>query len=305
EHLLEQATAAEWSTIEERIRAEISRCSSWKRQALVGILAARCDLTGQNEEGNALIHELGTPEQRAFVLLKEGKLDEAVAIAQQHFTHLPGLMIDFADALLQAKAPEQALPLISQQEQTKNSHWGYQEWLVKYHREYGDSQTALEWQKRVFLASSSLEKYKSLKDLAQRVGNWEQLQSDVLETLESNNQIAVLIEIALHEKNLERALELLPKLSAWSRANYILNVAKAAEKTKPKTAIALYQQIVEQYIDQRGRSAYQVAAQHLKQIKALYESLNTQSDWVVYIQQIRSKYPTLRALQDELNKAKL
>jgi uncharacterized Zn finger protein len=62
---------------------------------------------------------------------------------------------------------------------------------------------------------------------------------------------------------------------------------------------------VEQYIDQRGRSAYQVAAQHLKQVKALYELLNTPSDWVVYIQQIRSKYPALRALQDELNKAKV
>lgn len=304
DHLLEQATDAEWAAIEQRIREEIKHSSSWRRQALVGILAARHDVTGQGEEGNALIHELGTPEQRAFVLVEEGKLDEAVAIAQQHFTRLPGVMKQFADTLLQAKAPERALQLI-EQAQTKNSHWGYQEWLVKYHQEYGDAETALEWQKQVFLASPSLGHYKTLKDLAQRVGDWQQLRSQVLRTLESSDRLGNLIEIALDEGDIERALELLDKMSAWSRATYVLNVAKAAEKKKPQEAIALYQQMVEQSIAQRNRSSYQVAAQHLKQVKVLYESLNAQLDWSDYINRVRLQYPTLRALQDELNKAKL
>lgn len=304
DYLIEQATEGEWAEIEERIRDEISHSRDWERQVLVGILAARQDFVGKGEESNTLIHELGTPEQRAFLLVEEGKLDEALAIAQKHFTNRPGLMLQFADTLLQAKVPEQALQLI-EQEQNKDAHWSYQEWLVKYHREYGDSQAALEWQKQLCLASPSLTHYETLKDLAHRVGDWEQLRSHILETLESKNQIGILIDIALSEENIERALDLLPKLSAWSRATYVLNVAKAAEKKMPKAAIALYQQMVEQYIAQRNRSSYQVAAQHLKQVKALYEKLNAPSDWSVYIKHLRSQYPTLRALQDELNKAKL
>ncbi|PSB41939.1 hypothetical protein [Chroococcidiopsis sp. CCNUC1] len=70
-------------------------------------------------------------------------------------------------------------------------------------------------------------------------------------------------------------------------------------------AIALYKQLATQAIEQKNRSAYREAVQHLQRIKAVCESCNTQSDWTEYITQLRSQYPTLRALHDELSKAKL
>ena len=40
-------------------------------------------------------------------------------------------------------------------------------------------------------------------------------------------------------------------------------------------------------------------------MKERYELLQAQSDWETYFQQLRSQYPNLPALQEELNEAKL
>ena len=102
DYLLNCATDAEWSEVEERIRREMSYGSSWRKEALVGFLAARREQKGESEAVRNLIHELGTPQQRAFLLLEEGKIEEAVEIARQHFPNYRGTTLKFADALLKA-----------------------------------------------------------------------------------------------------------------------------------------------------------------------------------------------------------
>jgi uncharacterized Zn finger protein len=115
----------------------------------------------------------------------------------------------------------------------------------------------------------------------------------------------LLTHIAFYEKNIERVLELFPQLKEWEQSRFRQALAKAIETTHPQMAIALYKQLATQAIEQKNRSAYREAVQHLQRIKAVCESCNTQSDWTEYITQLRSQYPTLRALHDELSKAKL
>jgi uncharacterized Zn finger protein len=113
----------------------------------------------------------------------------------------------------------------------------------------------------------------------------------------------------LKEENIELAI------SVWERSklksNYFvgenlqLTLAQAAEKTLPHEAIRLYLQMVEFSISRKNRSAYIEATTHLKKVKSLYEQLGEETTWKELIGDLRAKYPTLRALQEELRKAEL
>jgi hypothetical protein len=84
--VLEWATKEEWVWLEQRIREEIDLLGPrdrWARDALVKLLAIRHDQTGNSESARSVIHELDSPEQRAFVLLEEGRFAEAIALAEE------------------------------------------------------------------------------------------------------------------------------------------------------------------------------------------------------------------------------
>jgi hypothetical protein len=305
EPILQQATEAEWAAIEAQLRDQLGGQSDrWRNEAIVSFLAERQSLMGQSAEASRIIDELGSPEQKAFLRVEEGKLTEAVAIANQHFSHQPGLVTQFADALLEAKAPEVALQLVNEQEQ-QHSNWGYREWLADYHLQYSPPQTALDAHLRRFMENPTLARYQTIKQLAQQVGTWSEVESQLLKDLEPTQHQAVLIEIALDEQDLDRALALLPKLTGWGVSIYLSRVAQAAEKPRPQTAIDLYQRMVAEYIAQKSRSSYQSAVQILKQVQPLYNALNNRVGWTAYLENLRTQFKYLPALQDELRKAKL
>ena len=112
EYLLRCATDEEWSQIEERIQVKIERASQWSREEMVNFLALRRKQQGETEGIRDLIYELGTPQQKAFLLLEEEKIEEAIDIARQNFLDYPGTMLEFVNALLKLNADEAALKLV-------------------------------------------------------------------------------------------------------------------------------------------------------------------------------------------------
>lgn len=141
--------------------------------------------------------------------------------------------------------------------------------------------------------------------MSNKLGQWERVRADVLNALEREKKMDALIEIALHEGDVARALELLPRVSGWGWRDYKREVARAAEKDYPQAAISLYKEMVERAIGGRQRNTYQEAAQHLKRIKKLYERLKAPCEWDAYIQALRTQYARLPALQEELRRARL
>ncbi len=304
--VLQQTTDAEWAWMEQRIRAEIERSERWKRESLVGLLIERREHAGQSADAAELIRELGTPEQRTWLLLQEGNVDDAVAMAREYLTGFPGTMIKFADALVEAGAGEAAVALLS--EQTAQGR-GYEGWLAKYFREHGAPHAVLDWQRKVFARQPSVEHYKTLREVSEKAGVWEPVRLEVLRDLEDGGKFGTLIEIALYENDVGRALELLPKFQqkayyGWAQS-YKQLVAKAAEKDYPQESLALYKELVERAIGEKNRSSYQSAAQFLKCMKELHGRLHTDAEWDVYIETLRARHARLPALQDELRKAKL
>ena len=302
--ILAQANDEEWAWIEQRVRAAMPKSREWTREALVGLLVEGQERRGRADEATALIREMGTPEQQVFLLVNEGQIDQAVSRMRQMLKHKPGLATQFADALVQARANQAAVELIAERARGGNS--SCISWLAKYYRQRGSSEEALEWQQKVFLQQPTVETFKVLREASQKLGQWEQVRARALATLEREKKIGALIEIALAEKDVARALELLPRVERqWGWRDYRWEVAQAAEKSHPQAAIALYREMTERAIGERQRGSYQTAAEHLKRVKTLYERLGAQSDWAAYLQALRTQYANLPALQDEMRKARL
>jgi uncharacterized Zn finger protein len=114
EPLIELATDAEWAILEAQIRQAIDRgYSRWSRDRLTGLIAARLEHVGQAAAAQEVMLELSSPEQKVFVLLKQGHYDIAIDLAKQHFPTYPGLVIQFADALIAAGEDQKALRYIT------------------------------------------------------------------------------------------------------------------------------------------------------------------------------------------------
>ncbi|MEW8959796.1 MAG: SWIM zinc finger family protein [Moorella sp. (in: firmicutes)] len=303
--IIEQATEEEWPLLEERVRKLIPDSDDWERERLVNILVTWREKYGRYEEACRIIRELGTVEQYMFLLVREGKLGEAVAVAKEHFTKMPGIILNLARALADAGEAGYGVELLTQLANLEESHPGYLEWLAEYYRKNGDLEAALKWQLAFFRQSPTVKTYAALCETGKRLGVWEKVRKDVLKELEDNNNFGRLIEIALHEGDVGRALELLPRVPVGGWHNYRAEVARAAEKKQPLDAIALYKEMVKTAISWRQRKTYRQAAEFLRRIKGLYERLGNRGEWEKYLDTLRKEYARLPALLDELNKAGL
>lgn len=307
--VIEQATDKDWNWIEVRVREEIAALpaahSDWHREALGGFLISWLQMQQRESEVDALVFELGTPRQQAFLLVQRGDYERAIEMAQTHFSHLPGLVHNFADALVQAGASARAVAYVSSLIETR-SRKSYLTWLAEHAEAQGNLRTALDWWQELFRASPDLSTYQSLQRVAESLDVWNQLHSQLLQSLEGQEQWSLLLQIALEEGDVARALELLPRLGGkWYSGRYDLQVAEAAERDYPQEALKIYLQRVEGLIGARGRDNYRTAAELLIRVRELYHSHDASRTWQDYIADLRDRHGRLPALQDELNKAGL
>jgi len=307
EGILKFANDDEWIWIETALRSQIKTYHSnhWKQEALVEMLAERLEKLGDDRASENIIEELGSPEQKIFLWMSQGKWDAAIASAKIEFRTSPGLIFKLANELLAVGRSEQALAYILGEIINGGNHWHYDEWLEKYYGEYGSRIQAIEWIIKGFERSPNLNRYLKLKALHPKKREWKTLQKKLFDSLETKMSISVWIDIMLAEDDLDRAIGLLDKFNRYARFSDRTKVAQVAEKQKPEAAIVIYQTIVTNVIDGRTRQVYQQSTEYLKMIRSLYASLNQQSQWKSYLAKLRITYSKLPALQDELTKAKL
>ena len=301
--ILNQATDEEWSWVEERFRTKAAESRDWERASLVEFLAAGLKRRKRQNEAASLVRDLGTPEQQARLLIREKKTGEAVRLINEIVTEKPGLVESFADELVQAGEKQAALEFVLARVQAGDGRRS--EWLAAYYRKHGSAKDALDWQRRSFLDSPSVERFKSLREVCRKTKNWQEVRAEVLSALEWEDRYAALLEIALYEGEVERALQLLPRVKGGGWRDYGQLVGEAAEKEYPREAIKIYQQKAEAAIEERSRASYQRAADFLKRVKRLFLRLDDLDGWSAYVGLLRQTYQHLPALQDEMRKASL
>lgn len=305
EGILESAQAQDWEWIEQNIRQQIktTKASQWGQETFVNLLTDIPHYYETEEAQDALIEELGSPTQRVFLSVERGQYDQAIALAKTAFASWPGLAHQLADRLLQAGESEKAINYILSLPDRNSRH--NQQWLELYYEQFGHQELGLEATLGLFQQLPNLERYLKLKNLNLPSTEWEALKTTLFATLEKKPNLLVLVDVLLAEEELERAIEVLQQAEPRSRHSKLEKVALVAEAKMPEAAIALYQLQVQDLIKEKNRGSYRMAAEYLGRVRSLFGQLQNQAGWESYITRIRQGHQNLRALQDELKRAKL
>ncbi|BAP57667.1 hypothetical protein THII_3370 [Thioploca ingrica] len=307
ELLIHQTSPAEKEEIAKWIEAVMLKGSEWsskfKRDCLGQILLELKKANLDDEGYLALCRKTEQIHNLVDHLLKLNRVDEAVM--ESHATSDYDLL-KLAEFFIQHKYDSHAEELISARAKMGQDK-RLLEWLMAHAEKKKDYNAALSLAEQLFWQHPSLQSFEEVSKHSQKILKWDETRTGILSKLEEKKEYILLSKIYLKEENIESAI------SAWerSKSNHFvgeslqLTLAQAAEKTLPHEAIRLYLQMVESAISRKNRPAYIEAITLLKKVKSLYEKLGEETAWKALFGDLRAKYPTLRALQEELRKAKL
>src|SRR5256885_6926527 len=83
------------------------------------------------------------------------------------------------------------------------------EWLKNHYLANNNLAVALEMAQLIFRKRPWFAEYQKMRELATQLGNWEAVRQEALMFLETTKNISTLVEAALDEGDIERALQLL------------------------------------------------------------------------------------------------
>ncbi len=121
----------------------------------------------------------------------------------------------------------------------------------------------------------------------------------------SKSDYATQFDVLLQENEVEKALQLWPHLDHWDRNKRHDQLSKAAEKSSVDDGLLLWLQLAESLIAHKSRDAYRMAAKALLRAKKSLEAAGRGTEWPQHAAALRTRYPALRALKEELDKLKL
>jgi hypothetical protein len=310
--LLEHTTAEEkqriaswvWSAIPPIRSAGDNWSASYTRRAYGAFLL---DLEGEavdDETFMRVCRETGRWQDLVDRLLSLGRLEEATATAREQddsdLLSLAGLFCRHGHASLAEE--------LVRERASSSQHWRLPEWLKERAKERGDPAEALAIAETQFWQRPNMASYKEIRELAQQTGGWETQRGTLLARLGDNEHHRLLTEVHLEEGEIDRALETLGQVLAtrWGRGGDLaIRVAQATEETRPRAALQLYVQEAESLIHARGRGNYATATTYLVRVRALYHQMGEPGAWEGYIARLKEDNRRLRALKEELDKAKL
>jgi hypothetical protein len=287
--------------------------SSYRRQAYAEFLI---ELEGDrlsDEDFVRVCRDSGLNADLVDHLLKRGRVDEATRELERADFHD---LLRLADIFVGHRQGATAERVVRERSGEARGHDTQDlEWLKKRAAGRHDRAAVRELSEAIFRKSPSFERYKVLRQLAQKSGDWEALKPGWLEIL-AKSRHDDLIRVYLDEGEIDRALEAVeaeskprpargyayPSLAVSAMG---LEVAKAAGAARPRAALTIYRKYTEALIDARGRDNYKEACRYLKMVKSLFGKLDEPGEWAAYIDGLRERHRSLRAFQEELTSARL
>lgn len=313
--LLANVTDEERKTVASWVRETVSASTSdWSNEAYGGFLL---DLEADTLDDEAFLQvarETGRTHDVVDRLLALERVDEATKETEHVIDYT---MISLADLFVQHGHADVAERLMEERSK-KTTDMRVLEWLKKRYETKGNREAALRLANTLFRSQyATLSAYQEIRTLATDLKQWEEIGAQLIDFLHKKQNISLLISIALDEGEIDKAVELVKANgkqtlgSLYSYGSYYhlntiaLDVAKAAEETRPQAAIQLYQEYLERLIAIRGRENYKSASELLKKVRALYMRIGESEQWDNYITLLREKNRSLRALKEELTLAGL
>jgi hypothetical protein len=277
----------------------------WARRWYGGLLLELEADTLDDEAFLRVCRDTGRRHDLVHRLLQLGRLDDAVRETE---AGSDWELINMADLFVSRRHGDVADRLVQQRAQ-KSKDSRLLEWLKKRAAGRHDTATVLELSEKLFRSHPSLEGFKELRKLAGKQDGWAELEPKLLTYIKQSRREDVLIQVYLEKGDIDQALEEVKSNRTAYSFGYgygmKLEVARAAEKTRPRAALEIYRQAAESHIAGRSRGSYQSACQLLKKVRDLHKQVGDEASWTKYVHRLREQHRSLRALIDEMNKAKL
>ena len=307
--ILEQATPEEKQQVATWVRGAMPAGDSWsdnyQRQCYGGFLLRLEEDRLDDEAFLRVCRETNRWQDLVDRLLALERVEEAVATAREMDDYD---LLRLADVFAAHDHADLAEQLIRERAQTSQDT-RLTVWLKERAEERGDRAEALALAEELFWRQPTLAGYQALEDLARSPERWDELRAAILSRLADEERHNLLTQIHLLEEDVDRALKTLERVRTaargWGGAPLSIQVAQAAEESRPRAAIRIYVERTERLIAARGRHNYREAAQYLTRVRDLYHRLGEGGSWDTLIADVREQNRRLRALKDELNKAGL
>ncbi len=307
----ERLIVASW--IHDALADEEEEATSSQRKAYGDLLLELEKDTLDDETYLRICRETEHTSELIDRLLTLDRVDEAIA-ETQHMTDYT--LLTYMDLFVQHGQDDIAERVVKEHLNEKEPSYNLLTWLQKFYRTRDNFVAELQVTQTLFRTRPVLMHYQELRTVAQKLDRWEMLRQELLTFVEQKGNTTLLIEIAIDEEEIDKALELLKKFKEKGTYSYYytpgytgyaidLAVARAAKKTHPYEAIKIYQQRAERLIAEKNRKSYQGACVHLVEVKSLYQELGEHEAWTKYISSLRQQYKHLPALRDEMMKAGL
>ncbi len=179
--------------------------SDWHRKRYGGLLLAlEADILS-DEEFLCVGRETKSIQEVVNRLLQLGRVDEAVQDASQ----VDGWqLVKLADLFVQSRQ-DAAVERLMYEKAQRAMYTTTAEWLKTHYLAKNNLASALEMAQLIFRKRPWFSEYQKARELATQLGNWETVRQAALTFLESAHNTSTLVEIALDEGNIERALQLL------------------------------------------------------------------------------------------------
>lgn len=304
EAILHRTTPDERRRVAGWVRERLPKGESWsdeyQRRELGSFLLELEAGDLDDESYLRLCRETGRTEELVDRLLSLGRVNDALkTVKAADDASLPVL----ADLLVQHAHVQEAEWVVEDRAGKSASATHLLEWLRRHAQARHDPAATLKWTEQLFRRQPSLPEYQELRRQTP-ASDWPARRERLLADLQKARNAWLLVEILLDEQEIGRAVAVVN--APWGRrAAQRLNVAKAAEKDLPREALALYREEAEMLIGQRNRDAYRAACGHLRKTRDLYARLEETAAWDLYIGGVRAQNRLLRALHEELERAKL
>ena len=300
----EKKHVAEWVRAAMNARADSEWTTHWGRQAYGGFLL---ELQADELDDEAYLrvcresHRLNDLVERLLALKR---VDEAI---QETASASDYEMLGLADIFVQHDQGQVAERLLTERAKTTQDTRIF-DWLKVQREKQGDFAGALVWAAKNNAVRPSLEQYREIRKLAKGAGTWANLRPELLADLARRKEFDLLTQIHLDENEVDAAFETLEKAQRafpYFSSDLQLQVAKAAEATRPRDALRIYLQAAERIVKARNRGAYGDACRYLVRVRALYQKLGEDETWEQYLRKLKEETKSMRAFKQEMAQARL
>jgi hypothetical protein len=152
-----------------------------------------------------ICQETGRTSDLIDRLLVLGRIDEAIRETRR-VDNL--VFLGLADLFIQHRQDAVAERLVKARIQEKPA-LHFLAWLQTYYRDRGNLSAELDMAEMQFRTQPLLNRYQEIRNLARQLDRWETLRPELLAFLEQARNTTLLIQIALDEGDVDRALQLL------------------------------------------------------------------------------------------------